>query len=341
MLPLTLASVVVAAALAAPLPAHAQGNGRPKAPKDTPGGSSKPSPSPAPTSSPASEATTPSTPTPAPAAAPTPTPTPSPTPTATPSPIDTSAPTAAQTPSSVTQVFSFRQFGAWLDDASAPTPGEGSASIGIGHWRMADASQTNVPMLGGSLGLTDRLQVNASVPFYRVAYQGTTSSGMDDVYLGAKYTLIDPTLTISEFGLAISPVMEVLSAGAPDGRVHFAIPVTMELRRAPMRVYGSAGYFTRGSVFTAAALEWATPTGLVLNGALTQSYSVKGDAILDSLLVSRQRMDVTAGAAYPIGSMTAAFVSVGRSLSSVADGGTSLALSGGMSFRFVAARSTP
>jgi hypothetical protein len=241
----------------------------------------------------------------------------------------------------VTQVFSFRQFGAWLDDASAPTPGEGSASIGIGHWRMAGASQTNVPMLGGALGLTDRLQVSASVPFYRVAYDGTTMSGMDDVYIGAKYTLLDPALTISEFGLAISPVMEVLSAGAVDGRVHFAIPVTMELRRAPMRVYGSGGYFTRGSVFAAAAVEWTMPTGLVLSGALTQSRSIKDDPLLDSLSVSPQRRDVTAGVAYPIGSMAAAFASVGRSLSSAANGGTSLALAGGVSFRFVAARATP
>jgi hypothetical protein len=262
--------------------------------------------------------------------------------TSTPAPatVNAGSPITGQTAAPATQVFSFRQFGAWLDDASAPTPGEGNVSIGVGHWRMADASQTNMPMLGGSLGVTDRLQVSASVPFYRVAYQGTTSSGMDDVYVGAKYTLIDPTLTVSEFGLAVSPVMEVLSAGATDGRVHFAIPVAMELRRAPMRVYGSAGYFTRGSIFSAAAVEWATPAGLVLSGTLTQSYSLKGDPLLDSLLVSRQRMDVTTGVAYPFGSMAAAFVSVGRSMSSVADGGTSLALSGGMSFRFVAARST-
>ena len=44
--------------------------------------------------------------------------------------------------------------------------------------------------------------------------------------------------------------MEVLSAGATDGRVHFAIPVALELRRQPFRVYGSAGYFTRGAVFS-------------------------------------------------------------------------------------------
>ena len=48
------------------------------------------------------------------------------------------------------------------------------------------------------------------------------------LYFGAKYTLIDPTLTLSEFGLAVNPVVEVLSAGNPDGRVHFALPVNVE-----------------------------------------------------------------------------------------------------------------
>jgi hypothetical protein len=296
-LPLTIASALVAM-LVLPIGVHAQGNGRPKAPKDK-------------------------TTTPAPA------------------PIDGSVTTTTPTSAPLTSVYSYRQFGTWLDDASAPIRGEGSTSIGMGYWRMADASQTNLPMLGGSFGVSDRLQVNASVPFYRVNYEGATTSGMDDVYVGAKYTLIDPTLTISEFGLAISPVMEILSAGVPDGRVHFAIPVTLELRRAPFRTYGSAGYFTRGSVFTGAALEWATPARVVVTGALTQSYSVKEDVVLDSLAVGRQRVDVTASAAYPLGNTAAAFMSVGRSLASPSGGGTKLALTGGVSFRVAPIRATP
>jgi hypothetical protein len=128
--------------------------------------------------------------------------------------------------------------------------------------------------------------------------------------------------------------MEVLSAGNPDGRVHFAIPVNVELRRAPFRVYGSAGVFTRGSFFSGAALEWNMPMGTVVTGSLTQSYSLKDDAVLDSLGIGKQRMDVSLGVACPLGAMAATFVNVGRSLTSMEEGGTSLALSGGVSFRF-------
>jgi len=258
----------------------------------------------------------------------------SPTTTTPTSPSASSSTTPTSTTSAAVPISTYRQFGAWLDDASAAGPGEGYTSIGVGHWRMLGSTQTNLPMLGVGVGVTDRMQVGASVPFYRASYEGGSASGMDDVYLSAKYTLVDPTLTLSEFGLAISPTMEVLSAGSPDGRVHFAVPVSVELRRQPFRVYGSAGLFTRGSFFSGAALEWSAPGGMALTGSLTQSYSLKDDAVLDSIGIGSQRTDVSFGVAYPLGTMAATFVNVGRSLTSVEEGGTSLALSGGISFRF-------
>ena len=246
----------------------------------------------------------------------------------------TSTSTSSPSTTAPVAVTTFRQFGAWLDDASASGRGEGYTSIGVGHWRMSGMTQTNVPMIGVGLGVTDRMQVSASVPFYRASFPGGSVSGMDDVYFGAKYTIVDPTLTLSEFGLAVSPVIEVLSAGSPDGRVHFAVPVNVELRRQPFRVYGSAGLFTRGSFFSGAALEWTSPGGMMFTGSLTQSYSLKTDAVLDSLGIGRQRMDVSIGVARSLTSMAAAFVNVGRSLTSLDEGGTSLALSGGVSLRF-------
>ena len=259
-----------------------------------------------------------------------------------PAPTTTSPTTSsatAVTTDAAPPVSSFRQFGAWLDDASAPTwRGEGYTSIGVGYFRLAGSSQMSVPMLGMGMGLSDRLQVSASVPFYRTSSAGATYSGLDDMYFGAKYTIVDPTLTLSEFGLAVNPLVEVLSAGNPD-RVHFALPVSVELRRQPFRVYGSAGYFTRGSVFSGGALEW-TGARLIVTGSLSQSYSIKEDLALDSMSVSRQHLSVSGSAAVPLTSRAAGFVSVGRSLSSPEQGGTSLALSGGMSIRFSAPSAT-
>jgi hypothetical protein len=261
-------------------------------------------------------------------------------PTTTTSSSSTTASPTLSTPDVAGTVSSFRQFGSWLDDASSSYRGDSYASFGIGYWRLAESSQVNAPMLGMGWGLTDRMQVSASVPFYHTNYGGVTSSGLDDVYLGAKYTIIDPTLTLSEFGLAVNPVMEVLSAGTPDGRVHFALPVNVELRRQPYRIYGSAGYFTRGSVFTGGAVEW-TGTKMIVTGSLTQSYSIKSDPTLDGIGVGRQNVNVSGAVAVPVTERMAAFVNVGRTLTPIEDGGTKLAVSGGVSIRFSAPSATP
>ena len=232
-----------------------------------------------------------------------------------------------------TTTVSFRQFGSWLDDASVSSRGEGYTSIGFGYWRMAGTSQTDVPMVSGGLGVSDRMQVSASVPFYAANYDGATTRGVDDVYIGAKYSIVDPTLTLSEIGFAVSPVLEVLS-GAPSDRVHAAIPVSIELRRTPFRYYASAGYFTRGSAFSGGAVEWSSARGLVLTGSVTQAYSVKADVALDQAGVSRQRADVSASLGYPLAQRVSLSMSIGRSLTSIEQGGTSLALSGGATFRF-------
>jgi hypothetical protein len=237
-------------------------------------------------------------------------------------------------PTTSSASFSYRQFGAWLDDASASFRGEGYTTVAIGHWRMEGVTQTNVPMFGVGLGVTDRLQVGANVPFYRVSWAGGSASGLDDVYLNAKYTILDPALTLSEVGLAVSPVLEILSAGAPDGRLHVALPVSVEVRRLPFRVYGSAGYFSRGAFFGGGALEWTASNSLVITGSITHSYSLPDDDTLDAMAVSRKRADVSMSLGYPLGTRAVAFGSIGRSLSGIREGGTSVAVTGGVAIRF-------
>jgi len=241
--------------------------------------------------------------------------------------------TPAVTAAAATPLTTYPQFGAWLDDASALGKGDGAVSIGAGFWRLNGMTQSNIPMLGGGIGITDRMQVSASVPFYRVSAPTFSSQGLDDVYLSAKYTLLDPTLTVSEVGLAISPVVEVLSADAIDGRVHFALPVSVELRRMPFRVYGSAGYFTRGAMFGGGAVEWTGSNGVSLTGAIMQSYSIKSPT-LTTTAAERSHADFSVGVAAPIARAMSVYGSVGRSLTSVESGGASLAVSGGLSFRF-------
>jgi hypothetical protein len=201
-----------------------------------------------------------------------------------------SSPSAPETPA---PAVSFREFGSWLDDASAPTEGEGRTGIGFGYVRADGGSQFSLPSIDIGYGLSNRVQVGATVPFYHSSYAGTTARGLDDVYLSAKFTAIDPASNSRRMGLSVSPLVEVLSAGSVDGRLHWALPVSMEVRRDKFRVYGSSGYFSRGALFTAGAVESAIGERIAVTGALTQSYSTKEDLVSDAAGISRYRVDAT------------------------------------------------
>jgi hypothetical protein len=57
--------------------------------------------------------------------------------------------------------------------------------------------------------------------------------------------------------------------------------------------------------------------------------------------VGRQNVNVSGAVAVPVSDRTAAFVNLGRTLTPIEEGGTTLALSGGISIRFSAVAATP
>lgn len=231
----------------------------------------------------------------------------------------------------------FRQFGVWLDDATTRAEGGGSAGIGLGYWRGAGASLVDVPILDASYAVHDRLTIGASVPFYRSDYAGATSRGIDDVYLSGKIVLIDPALKDARFGIAVIPVLEILSPGFYEDRVHWALPVSAEFRAAPMRVYGSTGYFSRGAVFGAGAVEWTSPAGTSLTVSLTHAVPTAEDT---TGLTGGGRSDMSVAVGHAVTEAASVYVGAGRTIASPDDNNkTSLALSGGISFSF--SRTTP
>jgi hypothetical protein len=230
----------------------------------------------------------------------------------------------------------FHQFGAWLDDATGSARGVGRVAIGTGYWRARDGTFVDVPIVDGSYALTDRLQLAVSVALYRSSYSGLSHSGLDDVYVSGKITMFDASNTTSGGGLAVTPLLEILSAGYAGDRLHWALPVSVEWRRAPVRFYGSAGYFSRGAVFGGGAVDWATPAGTVLTVAVTQSF-----ATLKERNSRAAQADMSVGLAQWLTDAVAAYVSIGRSLASPAGQETTFAVTGGVAFTILSRRSEP
>lgn len=222
---------------------------------------------------------------------------------------------------------SFRQYGTWLDDATILTRGEGQVAIGVGYWRMAGGSQISIPTLSAAYGVAPRLQLAASVPFYRASFDGLSMRGLDDVHLSAKIVARDAAG--GGVGIAVSPLIEVLSpAWATGGRIEWAIPGHIEFRAGAMRVYGSAGYFSRGAVFTGAGVEWPGPMLTSMSASLTQSHS------LNTGTTSGNRIDAAVSVARSVTGTIAAYGTFGRTVSSDAGEGTPLAVAAGLVIRF-------
>ena len=231
-----------------------------------------------------------------------------------------------------------RQFGSWLDDASLVEPSHGYASISIGHYRSLGGRQTDFPIVDGAFGLTPRLQVGVSVPYYRLAFNdGTRISGLGDVYLSTKVSLIAPENTERRIGLALSPVLEVL--GDPDPikntRMFWGLPVNVEWRRDRYRVYGSGGYFSRGALFGSGALEVPLHERVIVTGVLAYTRALNADPGADVLGLSKIRMDVSGAAAYVLSPSFVLFGSLGRTISAKDVNASSLVVSGGISVSFV------
>jgi hypothetical protein len=195
----------------------------------------------------------------------------------------------------------------------------GSAWLGASSafWKANTGRQIDVPVMMAAIGLARRAQMGGSVPIYHFRDpNGLSAHGIGTVSLYGKLMLLDPAAT-HRFGLAVAPLFE-LAPGA-DKRVGWALPINIEARTRRLRIYGSTGYFSRGSVFGAIAAEVAAGSRTSITGTFGQSYAA-----------GSHQTDISIGLALATSRTTSAFVSLGRAFTSDAMPG-SVSFGGGIS----------
>lgn len=231
-----------------------------------------------------------------------------------------------------------RNFGVWLDDASVAAPGGGWMSLSLGYFKTDLMREVDLPVADAGVGLTRRAQFGFSVPVYNVGPPGgQMSHGLGDVYLHSKIQLRDAAESTNGVGFAVLPIVEMTSTVQPVGesRVHWALPVSVELQREGWRAYGSTGYFSRGSLFAAGAIERSVNERLSVTGTISESHSTHADVVPVPGL-SRTRADVSGGASYSVTPTWIVFGSIGRTISAHDVNSASLALSIGASLNLAA-----
>lgn len=231
-----------------------------------------------------------------------------------------------------------RQFGVWLDDATVSPAGQGWATFSVGYTRAPFGRQWDAPSFDVGVGLRQRLQIALSAPVSRVDYtDGTTTRSVGDAYGAVKVALFDPTKEGRSFGLALVPVVELLSEDSVQegaGRVFWALPVAVEKRFEKFRTYGTVGYFSRGSTFAAGAFEVPINSKVTATATLSHARSLTDDPVSDVEGLARNRSDASAGAVYFLNPKATLFASIGRTLSRIDANASSLSVSAGISFGF-------
>jgi hypothetical protein len=252
----------------------------------------------------------------------------------------TTGPSAAGAPAVQPDGTGVRNFGSWLDDASVMPPGGGFMSCAVGYWRTPGFTELDAPSFDVGVGLTRRVQVGASVPVYHASEPGgPVARGVGDLYLSSKIQLRDPAGGKSRrVGLAVIPVVEILSVAPATGggRVSWALPGSIEVQRNGWRAYGSAGYFSRGSLFASGAVEVSLTDRAWATGTISESRSNTRDDLSRALGFSKTRTDVSGGVTVAVSNTMAVFGTIGRTISQQDPNSARLFITGGLSMNFAA-----
>lgn len=229
------------------------------------------------------------------------------------------ATTATSAPAASANAVAY--YGSWLDDASIVTPGDVWVGLATGYWRGDSNRQIDAPVVSAAVGISPRVQAGGSASFYHFRdADGLSENGFGSFSLYGKFQIADPTRAPNAIGVAITPLLE-LSPGSTSP-VGWALPVNLETHRGDARIYGSAGYFSRGSLFGTIGADIPLTSRIYLSGTFGQSYARAGT----------HQTSIGVGASLGLTPTSGFFVGVGQTFmpAEVGPGGASIA--GGMSF---------
>ena len=212
-------------------------------------------------------------------------------------------------------------YGSWLDDASIVPPGGAWIGLSTGYWKAGTSRQIDAPVVSAVVGLHRRAQVGGSLPIYHFHDDsGLSENGLGNIAFYGKLRLIDPEANSSRVGMAIAPLLEVVTSGTDS--LGWALPLNVEIRRSNLRMYGSGGYFSRGSVFATVAIEVPAGSRASITGNFGQSYARAGS----------HQTSLGVSAFVSTGATSGFFVGLGRTLSPLEAAPGGISLGGGVSF---------
>jgi len=236
------------------------------------------------------------------------------------------APTAVAAPSGATPF-------AWIDDASLVEPHSVWVGFSTLRWQGSGLSEVSIPIIDVAVGIAPRLQVGANVPRATDRTdQGGGPGGLGTTYFNAKIGVSQN----ERIKFAVAPTMEVLPSTAVEGtdvnRVQWGLPVSIEAEHGRGRVYGGAGYFSRGVWYAGGGLALQLSARLV--GSCSFSRAWASTPIEDPALAAPSRNDLSGGASFALTPTVGVFGSIGSTIATAEEHGAGTTFSIGLSVAF-------
>ena len=233
------------------------------------------------------------------------------------SPVTSTTATSAPATSANAVIY----YGSWLDDASIIAPGDVWVSMSTGYWTADSNRQIDAPVVSAAVGINSRMHAGGSASFYHFRdADGLAESGVGSLSMYGKFLLIDAAANTKGMGLAITPLVEI-SPGSQD-EIGWALPVNVEKRRGDLRIYGSTGYFSRGSIFATVGADMPLGSRVSISGNFGQSFARAGT----------HQSSFGIGAFVMLTATSGAFVGVGQTVMPTQFGPGGISLAGGVSF---------
>jgi hypothetical protein len=254
-----------------------------------------------------------------------------------PSRNDLTAPASTSTATTVGGATPF----AWVDDASLLAPGAVSLAMSVVRWQGSGVSEVDIPVVDAAVGLTPRVHLAMTVP--RVLGSADPSGalgGMATSYFSAKIAVVNDAKRSVK--LSVAPTLEVLGRGvlqslAPGARrAHFGLPVSAEIGRGGVRLYGGAGYFSRGVWFTGGGVGGRASDKVYISAGYSRSWR-RSDGLAVPIS-DRDRNDINGAASYSVTPNVSVYGSLARTIATLEENGAGTTVAGGVSFFFVPAR---
>ena len=219
----------------------------------------------------------------------------------------------------------------WIDDASLLPPGSVALTVSVARWSGSDLSEVNAPVVDAAFGLTKRFQLSATIPHVVGGADDTGPvGGWGTSYFSGKVALLDDS-DGSGVKLAVSPLFEVLGDGAvqslPEGesRYQVGLPVSIEVTRGTVRMFGAAGLFSRGAWFAGGGVGFPLTSRMGTSMSFTRSW-----AQTDVEGVHRNRSEISGGVYYFVTPQIAAYGSLGHTIATSDENGAGLSLGTGV-----------